>query len=164
MRGWRKRPWYTLFVYAQFPKDFWEFGNLCKTCSVTLTSVRHPNFFLIKDASYDHTLCGWWRRNDEGIQLFACRICPCVCPSQLNTVARDSLSSQTLSYPPERWGWEMVWLDRLGMWLMQYFPLQFTNVSNEAMQCRPLLSKSYRFRLQNLPKVSHRSIVWPFSK
>ena len=26
--GGEKRAWYTLFVHAQFPQDFWEFGNL----------------------------------------------------------------------------------------------------------------------------------------
>ena len=33
--GGEKRAWYTLFAHAQFPQDFWEFGNFCKICSVT---------------------------------------------------------------------------------------------------------------------------------
>ena len=38
--GGEKRAWYTLFAHAQFPQDFWEFGNFRKIRSVTLTSAR----------------------------------------------------------------------------------------------------------------------------
>ena len=51
--GGEKRAWYTLFVYAQFPQDFWEFGNFLKICSVTLTSTRQANFcHIYKDACH----------------------------------------------------------------------------------------------------------------
>ena len=39
--GGGKRAWYTLFVHAEFPHDFWEFGNFGKICSVTLTCEAH---------------------------------------------------------------------------------------------------------------------------
>ena len=40
-----------MFAHAQFPKDFWEFGNFYKICFVTLaTSARQANFSCIKDA------------------------------------------------------------------------------------------------------------------
>ena len=47
--GREKRAWYTLFVHAQFPQHFWEFGKFCKICSITLTSARHADFSRIKD-------------------------------------------------------------------------------------------------------------------
>ena len=50
--GGEKRAWYTLFAHAQFPLDFWEFGNFRKICSVTLTSARHADFSRIKDACH----------------------------------------------------------------------------------------------------------------
>ena len=40
VRGRRERAWYTLFVHAQFPLYFREFGNFHKICSITLMSVR----------------------------------------------------------------------------------------------------------------------------
>jgi len=40
----------TLFAHAQFPQDFWEFGNFCKICSVTPTSARYADFSRIKGA------------------------------------------------------------------------------------------------------------------
>ena len=46
--GGEKRAWYVLFAHAQFPQDFWEFGNFHKICSVTLTSARHADFSHIK--------------------------------------------------------------------------------------------------------------------
>ena len=44
--GGEKRARYTLFAHAQFSKDFWEFGNSRKICSITLTSVRHASSLL----------------------------------------------------------------------------------------------------------------------
>ena len=70
-----KRTWYTLFPHAQFPQDFWEFGNFHKIYSVTLTSARHAYFFHMKDAYHWPALCGRWQGSDEDTQLFACRNC-----------------------------------------------------------------------------------------
>ena len=61
-----KRAWYTLFVHAQFSQNFWKFGNFCKTCCITLTSVRHANFSHTKDAchwprSVWMMMRQWWR-------------------------------------------------------------------------------------------------------
>ena len=89
MRGRGERAWYTLFVHAQFSQDFWEFGNSCKICSVTLTSTRHTDFSRIKMPATGHALCRRWWGNDEGTQLFACKSCPHVRPFQLNAVARE---------------------------------------------------------------------------
>ena len=46
--GGEKRAWYVLFAHAQFPQDFWEFGNFHKICSVTPTSTRYANFSLYR--------------------------------------------------------------------------------------------------------------------
>ena len=54
----RKRAWYTPFAHAQFPLDFWEFGNFREVCSITLTSVKsvsQTDFSRIKPA-IDHAL------------------------------------------------------------------------------------------------------------
>ena len=72
------------------PQNFWEFGNFCKICSVTLTSARHTNFFCIKKMpATDHALRRRWWGNYEGTHLFACRSCPRVHPFQLNTVVHE---------------------------------------------------------------------------
>ena len=43
----------TQFTHAQFPQDFWEFGNFRKICSVTPTSARYADFSRRKGA------CPW---------------------------------------------------------------------------------------------------------
>ena len=50
--GGEKKSLYTLFVHAQLYRDFLEFGNFHKICSVTLTSARHTDFPCIKDACH----------------------------------------------------------------------------------------------------------------
>ena len=70
--GGEKRAWYTLFAHAQFPQDFWEFGNFRKICSVTLTSARYADFSRIKDA------CHWprsvWTMTKERQRYSALRL------------------------------------------------------------------------------------------
>ena len=62
--GGEKRAWYTLFVYAQFPQDFWEFENFRKISSITLTSARYADFTCINKICLSlTTLCA---DNDEG--------------------------------------------------------------------------------------------------
>ena len=56
--GGEKRAWYTLFAHAQFPQDFWEFGNF----HYTLTSARQADFSHINCLTLT-TLC---MDNDEG--------------------------------------------------------------------------------------------------
>ena len=98
--GGEKRAWYTLFAHAQFHQDFWEFGNFRKICSVTLTSARHVDFSRIKDA------CNWPRSvytmTRERRRYSALRL------QELSTC---------LSIPAKR----------CGTWLMQSFPLKFTD-------------------------------------
>ena len=49
-----------LLMYPHFPQNFREFGNFHKICSITLASVRHVNFYRMKDSNLgllNHWLC-----------------------------------------------------------------------------------------------------------
>ena len=98
--GREKRAWYSLFAYAQFSQDIWEFGNSRKICSVTLTSARHADFSCIKGA------CHW--------------------PRFLQTLTRErrrysALRLQELSTRSS------IPAKRCGTWMTQSFPLKFTD-------------------------------------
>ena len=96
----RKRAWYTRFAHAQFPQDFWGFGNFRKIFSITLTSTRYADFIRIKDA------CHWprsvWTMTNERQKYSALRL------QELSV--RSCIPAKDCS-----------------TWLTQSLPLKFTN-------------------------------------
>ena len=87
--GREKQPGTHCLRMLSFPRISGNLEIFHKTCSVTLTSVRHTHFSRIKDAATDYSLCGQWRGSDEGTRLFACRNCPRVHLLQLTASAPD---------------------------------------------------------------------------
>ena len=61
----KKRAWYTLFVHAQFGK---EFGNFRK---ITLTSTKHDNLSCVKDACH-WPCCVWIVTREQWRQSVLC--------------------------------------------------------------------------------------------